>query len=114
MADSPEIEDTSNSNSLKISLPTVLCTTDSEEKTVKSIKTTFVSSESKLSLPSNLGTPTSPLNLSSPLSLPSSPCVKTSSQSSANSLPNPTPKPLPLNKQGENKTLINSGSATGK
>lgn len=115
MADSPELETSSKNDSLKISLPTVLCTPDSEDNPDISIKTSFISSESKLSLPSNLGTPTSPLKLSSPMSLPSSPCVKSSPQSSTNSLPNPEPKQTPLNDQDRpKKTLVNAGSATGK
>lgn len=60
---------------IRMSLPAVLCTPDpmdspdNSKMTVKSL----MSSESKLSLPSNLGTPTSPLRVSSPISLPTSP-----------------------------------------
>ncbi|XP_037292954.1 cytochrome b5 reductase 4 isoform X2 [Manduca sexta] len=109
MADSLESEQTTSarSNSLKISLPTVMCTSEPPEKSDILCKTnSFVSSESKLSLPSNLGTPTSPLRLSSPLSLPTSPLNNTSQQNNS---------PLRNNKPQEDgvKTLINAGSATG-
>ncbi|XP_021195006.3 cytochrome b5 reductase 4 isoform X1 [Helicoverpa armigera] len=112
MTESPEREQTGNS--LKMSLPTVLCTPEaSEEKSDISLKAnTMISSDSKMSLPSHLGTPTSPLRLSSPLSLPSSPRVKNSSQSSTNSLLNPNPKPVTTN-AATNNSLVNSGSATG-
>ncbi|PZC74466.1 hypothetical protein B5X24_HaOG207823 [Helicoverpa armigera] len=111
MTESPEREQTGNS--LKMSLPTVLCTPEaSEEKSDISLKAnSMISSDSKMSLPSHLGTPTSPLRLSSPLSLPSSPRVKNSSQSSTNSLLNPNPKPVTSN-AATNNSLVNSGSAT--
>uniref|UniRef100_A0A2A4J6T1 Uncharacterized protein n=1 Tax=Heliothis virescens TaxID=7102 RepID=A0A2A4J6T1_HELVI len=111
MTESPEREQTSSrSNSLKMSLPTVLCTPEaSDEKSDISLKAnSFVSSDSKTS---NLATPTSPLRLSSPLSLPTSPRVKNSSQSSTNSLLNPNPKPVTSN-AATNNSLVNSGSAT--
>ncbi|CAH2043659.1 unnamed protein product, partial [Iphiclides podalirius] len=74
------------SNPLKITLPTVLCTAESISDKPDVPKTTVLPpSESKLSLPSNLGTPTSPLRLSSPLSLPNSPTpfIKTSPQTNS-------------------------------
>ncbi|KAF9799655.1 hypothetical protein SFRURICE_014629 [Spodoptera frugiperda] len=114
MADSPETEQKPTiSNTHRVSLPTVLCTPEpTDDNSDISIKVnSIISSDSKMSLPSNLGTPTSPLRLSSPLSLPSSPCVKNSPQST-NSLPNPNPKPM-TSSTASNKTVVNSGSATG-
>ncbi|XP_059052754.1 cytochrome b5 reductase 4 isoform X2 [Achroia grisella] len=115
--DPPESEQAASSrnSSLKITLPTVLCTPEPENDI--SLKTnSFVSSESKLSLPSNLGTPTSPYKLSSPLSLPASPTPfnKTAPQTISNK--------NSINSKQTNNTLIQhdvtkkpleTGSATG-
>ncbi|KAJ0174646.1 hypothetical protein K1T71_009754 [Dendrolimus kikuchii] len=113
--DSDQISPSKN-KSLEISLPTVLCTPEPPtEKSEINIKTnSLVTSESKLSLPSNLGTPTSPLRLSSPISLPSSPFTKTTPQSTSNSLGSPNRTSRELNQQNSTKeNLVNSGSATG-
>ncbi|CAK1586943.1 unnamed protein product [Parnassius mnemosyne] len=103
-------------NSLQIALPTVLCNDESTPDKPNVSKTiSLQSSESKLSLPSNLGTPTSPLRLSSPLSLPTSPIpfVKTSLQVGSNkSLANPRLSSSPV-KPTQQSTNMNSGSATG-
>lgn len=118
MADSPESNKTTptEKNSFENPLPTVLYTTEQpSEKSELSIKTrSFINSESKLSLPSNLGTPTSPLSLTLPTSLPSTPFTKISPQPTSNSFASPNKASREINEQNSTKdTLINSSSATG-
>lgn len=106
-------------------LPTVLChDTSMDPQDVPKTKP-FISSESKLSLPSNLGTPTSPLRLSSPLSLPASP---TFMRVTGAPQPPPSPKSLERSRKssltkstedqaptaGSTQPSVNTGSATGK
>ncbi|XP_048480104.1 cytochrome b5 reductase 4 isoform X1 [Plutella xylostella] len=110
--------------SITMILPKVRCSSDSTTNDNSMSKSKpFVSSESKLSLPSNLGTPTSPLRLSSPLSLPASPTpfvrvtgsqpppstksLGGSRQSSANTSTEDEAKERPV------QPSINTGSATG-
>ncbi|KAG7312237.1 hypothetical protein JYU34_001709 [Plutella xylostella] len=109
--------------SITMILPKVRCSSDSTTNDNSMSKSKpFVSSESKLSLPSNLGTPTSPLRLSSPLSLPASPTpfvrvtgsqpppstksLGGSRQSSANTSTEDKAKERPV------QPSINTGSAT--
>ncbi|XP_046969385.1 cytochrome b5 reductase 4 isoform X1 [Vanessa cardui] len=118
MSDTLQDEETSatRSNSLKISLPTVLCTDVTDNPELPDTNS-FVNSESKLSLPSSFGTPTSPLRLSSPLSLPSSPTpfAKAPLQTRSNkSLDDPSQQSSEKTQSSSmNPPLINSGSATG-
>lgn len=102
-------------NPFNITLPTVLCTAESvsDKSDVPKIAP-LPSSESKLSLPSNLGTPTSPLRLSSPLSLPNSPTpfIKTSLQTNSVNPSANRPQMPSLDKQQSGN--VESGSATGK
>nr|XP_032518662.1 cytochrome b5 reductase 4 isoform X1 [Danaus plexippus plexippus] len=100
-------ESSTRSNSLKISLPTVLYTDTADTETPQ---TNF--KESKHSLPSSFGAST--LLLSSPVSLPTSPTpfTKTPLQSRSNrSLDEPTDSKHQQNTP--NKPLINTGSSTG-
>ncbi|KAL4709023.1 hypothetical protein ACJJTC_005884 [Scirpophaga incertulas] len=110
MADTDD--DNSTESPLKITLPTVLCTPEPPDDDILLRSSSFVSSESKLSLPSNLGTPTSPLKLSSPLSLPASPSpfMKITQ---TDVIRNPdSPQRLSSGQQNSAK-LVNTGSATG-
>ncbi|CAH2092920.1 unnamed protein product [Euphydryas editha] len=116
MSDTLQNEGTAptRNNSLKISLPTVLCTDATDDPSLPETNS-FVTSESKLSLPSSFGTPTSPLRISSPVSLPTSPTPfsKMPLQARSNkSLDDPSQ--LSENKQSSttNKPIINKGSAT--
>ncbi|CAG9788715.1 unnamed protein product [Diatraea saccharalis] len=115
MADSGDEQVNSTRGSpFPITLPTVLCTPEPPDEDNLLLKTnSFISSESKLSLPSNLGTPTSPLKLSSPLSLPTSPSpfMKTSPQTEVRRS-SESPQ-LPTSNQQFAGKLINNGSATG-
>ncbi|CAH2984098.1 unnamed protein product [Chilo suppressalis] len=114
MADSEDDQvNSTRTSQFSITLPTVLCTPEPPDDDGVLLKTnSFLSSESKLSLPSNLGTPTSPLRLSSPLSLPTSPSpfMKSSPQTEARRS-SESPQ-LPTSNQ-QNAKLINTGSATG-
>ncbi|CAG9564720.1 unnamed protein product [Danaus chrysippus] len=99
-------ESSTRSNSLKISLPTVLYTDTADTETPQ---TNF--NESKHSLPSSFGAST--LLLSSPVSLPTSPTpfTKTPLQSRSNrSLDEPTDSKHQQNTQS--KPIINTGSST--
>ncbi|GBP49111.1 hypothetical protein EVAR_26820_1 [Eumeta japonica] len=59
---------------VRVPLPPILCTTEPSDSSDEGPHAKpMTSSHSKLSLPSDLGTPTSPLKISSPLSLPASP-----------------------------------------
>nr|XP_034834355.1 cytochrome b5 reductase 4 isoform X2 [Maniola hyperantus] len=102
------------SNSLKISLPTVLCTEAIDNPTLPDTNS-FMTSESKLSLTSCLGTPTSPLRLSSPKSLPASPKPFTKGLQSRSNISLDESSQLTSESQTKimNKPLINTGSATG-
>ncbi|CAH2229053.1 jg17295 [Pararge aegeria aegeria] len=103
----------SRSNSLKISLPTVLCTDgDAPDNPTVPDTNSFVTSESKLSLPSNFGTPTSPFRISSPISLPTSPKpfgkgLQTRSNKSLDE-----PQSSENQTSTMNKPLLDTGSAT--
>ncbi|XP_063386381.1 cytochrome b5 reductase 4 isoform X1 [Cydia fagiglandana] len=120
MADSPPKDNTppTRNGSLQISLPTVLCTPESSENSDILCKTKpFISSESKLSLPSNLGTPTSPLRLSSPLSLPTTPTpymkiTQPQPEKTVASQMNSPPTTI-VQQTGPKQPLVNTGSATG-
>ncbi|KAM3965655.1 cytochrome b5 reductase 4 [Aphomia sociella] len=116
--DPPETEQAASSRNspLTITLPTVLCTPEpSENKDIS--KNSFVTSESKLSLPSNLGTPTSPFKLSSPLSLPASPTPfnKLAPQTVANknAINSKHNSSNTLIQQDVEKKPLETGSATG-
>ncbi|XP_049871976.1 cytochrome b5 reductase 4-like isoform X1 [Pectinophora gossypiella] len=112
MADPQKEDETTptQNGTLKISLPTVL--EPSSEKSDISVKS-FVTSESKLSLPSNLCTPTSPLRLSSPLSLPCSPTPFTKTLQAPEKTTNSLSSSTKLNQQANNQSTLNTGSATG-
>ncbi|CAK1555767.1 unnamed protein product [Leptosia nina] len=69
MSDTSKDDEDSSSNNNN-SLPTVIYTDSTEPENSQPNLST---SESKLSLPSAVGTPTSPLLVNSPLSLPNSP-----------------------------------------
>lgn len=96
---------------IRMSLPAVFCTPidDPSNKPIRPL----LSSESKLSLPSSLSTPTSPLRLSSPMSLPTSPTPF--QKITAPDLKPGSPKPSQLLAPTTETqcTTASSGSATG-
>ncbi|XP_038222187.1 cytochrome b5 reductase 4 isoform X2 [Zerene cesonia] len=113
VASKDEDDNATQNDNLNISLPTVLCTDTSDPETSQA---NIMSSESKLSLPSALGTPTSPLVVNSPLSLPNSPTpfVKTLQTCSNKSLDEPQTGSKPKQQNNSmNKPVNNTGSATG-
>ncbi|KAJ2945621.1 hypothetical protein O0L34_g444 [Tuta absoluta] len=93
---------------LKISLPAVLEPPSESDMPTR----TFTTSESKLSLPSNLCTPTSPLRLPSPMSLPTSPTPFSKSLHAEK--PMGVQQASTLGKQPDPSPGLNSGSATGE
>lgn len=127
MADPPSDSETElvkkQNGTIRMSLPAVLCTPDSnsDDNDISKSGKLLLSSESKLSLPSNLGTPTSPLKLSSPLSLPTSPTpFLRSSASLEKSIPPKTSQLLPPSAASastdmrDGKAGSGISSATGK
>ncbi|CAF4931034.1 unnamed protein product [Pieris macdunnoughi] len=105
MSDTSKDDEDNLKENAKISLPTVLCT-DSETEVTQ----TNIISESKLSLPSALGTPTSPLLVNSPLSLPNSPTPFTKIHQTRSNKSFQSPE-LTLKQVDMNKT--DTASATG-
>ncbi|XP_047521505.1 cytochrome b5 reductase 4 isoform X1 [Pieris napi] len=105
MSDTSKDDEDNLKENAKISLPTVLCT-DSETEGIQ----TNIISESKLSLPSAVGTPTSPLLVNSPLSLPNSPTPFTKVHQTRSNKSFQSPE-LTLKQVDMNKT--DTASATG-